>query len=1625
MGSIDERIVSMKFDNKSFENGVAQTMASIDKLNASLAQIGLVTGFADINTAADKVTLEGPMSALDRLKARFGLAGDDATEGMAGVEQAGERVTLSGPMAALDRLKARFGLTGDDAAEGMAGIEQSADRVELSGPMSALDKLKARFGLTGDDAAAGMAGIEQAGDRVELSGPMSALDRLKAQFGSTGANAASEFEEINTAADKVTFAEMASGIDNISSKISVMGVVAFTAINEISKSLLEFGKKTVTGLLDPILGGGKDRAIKIEQAKFQFRGLGQDVEKSMDSALAAVKGTAYGLDAAASVAAQFGATGMKAGDEMTGALRGVAGMAAMTGTSYEEIGQIFTTVAGEGKLSTMRMQQFATRGVNVAAQLAKQMGKSENEIRQMVRDGEISFKDFAKYMDEAFGEHATKANETYSGSLANVKAALSRVGASLQAPRLEAMRKIFNALTDVIDKFAEALEPAIEQYTKFTEISSDRVVEFLKSFNFDRLTKALPAVIQGVKNVFTSLLAIIKPIGQAFRDIFPPKTGEAWTNAANSFQAFTSKLIPSKKTAENLKRTFRGLFAVVHIGITIIGKIVQMFGKLLGASGQGAGGILNFTGSIGDFLVSVDKALTKGGLLTAFFDILTNVLSAPIKLLGAIGDAIFGLFDGADSSKVDKFGNSMSDLSDKLKPTGKAFDGLGKAWDKLKKLLQPALDEIGKALSGFGDIVASAFSADNIDTTLEFIQTGLIASLVGALKKALGADMGIDFGGGFLGQLSEMFKVLSGNLMAMQQNLKAKTLLSIAMAIGVLAAGVLVLSTIEPAALAKAMSAVVVGLGQLVAVMLLLAKTTAGKGFVGVTASAAALILLATAVTILSVAVTIFSKLSWNELVKGLVGVGGALVAVALGTKMLGPSLVLTAAGLIPLAIGMNLLAVAVMQFGNLSWEELVKGLVGSAGAIVGIGLAIRLMPPSIILIGPALIALAFAMNLLAVAVFAFGSMDLLTLGKGILGIAAALVAIGLAITVMPPTLALQAAGLLLVSIALTSMAAAIGAMGSLDILTLVKGIAALGAVLVVLGIGLTAMSGTLAGSAALLAAAAALAVIAPVLGFLGQLEIGTIVKGLAAIAAVLGILAIAGLVASAPLAALGIAMLPLAAVMVVTASAAYIFAEALQVMGGEGTKGIGVMVAAITAFIALLPAMLLGFVKGLVDIIAQIAIVAPQVTESLVKIITAMVGVIVKAAPQLLIAISTLIGLFVVAVVENGPKIIAAGFLLLVSFLSGLANNIGKVTTLGVKVVLEFLKAITKDIGKLVTAGAKFLVEFLGGIAKNMSKVVGAASNVVVKFLKAVASHTSKIISAGFDILIAFIKGIVDGFARVITTGIKLIGEFIVGINRGIPDLIEKAVEVVGTVIKSMAEGLVKLADVGAEAIIDFMNGMADTIREKAPRIREAGANLAGALISGMTFGLSDKVRPLFAKIREIVGKIPKAVRKLLGIRSPSKVFSEIGHQTMDGLTKGIFDGGSDTEQAMETSGNQVVKMAKRTMGNLGDILDGVIDLDPVIAPVLDLSAVHKEAGNLKYLNDSITAAASFNQASAISQEKTASETAQAAEAAQAGPSFNFEQNNYSPESLTDIEIYRRTNNQLSQVKSAIGLVP
>ena len=322
---------------------------------------------------------------------------------------------------------------------------------------------------------------------------ISTLEKLKTALDFS--KAGKGIDGIEKSVNNLDFSKITSSVEQLNSRFSTFGVAGMQVISNLTNAAINLGSTLVHKVIDPIATGGWARASNIAQAKFQLEGLGIAWEQISDDIDYGVKDTAYGLDAAAKVASQLVASGVQLGDQMKADLRAISGVAAMTNSTYEEIGHIFTTVAGQGKLMTMQLNQLAGRGLNVASKLGEELGKSEAEIREMVTKGEIDFQTFASAMDSAFGEHAKEANRTFTGSLANMKAGLSRIGANFATSFQDNMIDVYNTLKDIINNINKSkLGTLYKDFDNFAKKASKFVTGTLKKMDFKWVDKLVDSL---------------------------------------------------------------------------------------------------------------------------------------------------------------------------------------------------------------------------------------------------------------------------------------------------------------------------------------------------------------------------------------------------------------------------------------------------------------------------------------------------------------------------------------------------------------------------------------------------------------------------------------------------------------------------------------------------------------------------------------------------------------------------------------------------------------------------------------------------------------------------------------------------------------------------------------------------------------------------------------------------------------------------------------------------------------------------------------------------------------------------------------------------------------------------
>ena len=299
--------------------------------------------------------------------------------------------------------------------------------------------------------------------------------------------------------------KLSKDISNLYSYVTKIGTEVKTFI------AIKYAIKGIDAALKSVTEGGKRRAENLENAHFQLQGLLKDEEKVseiMNDVSKSVDGTAYGLDAAAKVASQLAASNVKAGDQMFTALRGIAGVAAMTNSSYEDIGRIFTQVAGQGRLMGDQLLQLSGRGMNAAATLAEEFGLTEAAVRDMVSKGQISFDMFSQAMDSAFGEHAKKANETMTGALSNVKSALGRIGALFYSPLIEqngALVQLFNALRVKTNELKDALAPTISKIVDIAIKAINWATSIINKIDFSSMASKILKPFTTVKQTFDDI----------------------------------------------------------------------------------------------------------------------------------------------------------------------------------------------------------------------------------------------------------------------------------------------------------------------------------------------------------------------------------------------------------------------------------------------------------------------------------------------------------------------------------------------------------------------------------------------------------------------------------------------------------------------------------------------------------------------------------------------------------------------------------------------------------------------------------------------------------------------------------------------------------------------------------------------------------------------------------------------------------------------------------------------------------------------------------------------------------------------------------------------------------------
>ena len=543
-------------------------------------------------------------------------------------------------------------------------------------------------------------------------------------------------EEVSKAAKEVDMTPIVTSAKNVEKSFSTMEIVGITAISRLTNSLITFGSNLGRNFWNSTIGqikaGGWKRASDIKAGKFMLEGLGlgdRNVELLSEAAQKAVKGTAAGLGEAMKAAGVMATSGLKDAEKMETTLRGIAGVSAMTGRSFENIANIYSTVASNGKLMTMQLRQFSFAGINAAAVLAKQLGKTEAEINDMVTKGKIDFETFSDAMSDAFGKHAEDANKTFEGSMANMKAALSRIGEKFATPFMDNAKDVFNVLRVFFDSVKDAMAPIHDDFANLMKIGNMFVhkvfspfVEKVKDAEGNtkwiaKENKILENIVAGVRNLYSIVVLIFKTFADAFRDVFPPLS-----DTTETFKEFTGSLMPTNEGLKTLKFAFKVILIVIKQVTDTLGTLLNIGAKALSVIFAIANKLLGTFGFLDETTGDLFESLKNFKLVEKIMDgigiAVVMVGSAIAGVISLIGKLINKLKEFVSFDVIKNIGiNIINGIVNGLKI---GFDLLKKVWTSIINFIP---ESIKKALK--------ISSPSKIMKTIGgFIMAGLVAGLI-------------------------------------------------------------------------------------------------------------------------------------------------------------------------------------------------------------------------------------------------------------------------------------------------------------------------------------------------------------------------------------------------------------------------------------------------------------------------------------------------------------------------------------------------------------------------------------------------------------------------------------------------------------------------------------------------------------------------------------------------------------------------------------------------------------------------------------------------------------------------------------------------------------------------------
>lgn len=205
---------------------------------------------------------------------------------------------------------------------------------------------------------------------------------------------------------------------------------------------------------------------EFQQLEVAFTTLLQSKEKAdvlMSQMVELAAKTPFDLQGVASGARQLLAYGFAA-EDITDTLTRLGNVAAGLGLNLQDLTWLYGTTAVQGRLYTRDVMQFQSRGIDLAGELATQLGKTRAEISQMVTEGKIGFPEVQKAIESMTNEGGKFYNlmqeqsKTITGLISNLGDALDMMFNDLGKSQEGVITGVLKGTVSLVENYQKVLD---------------------------------------------------------------------------------------------------------------------------------------------------------------------------------------------------------------------------------------------------------------------------------------------------------------------------------------------------------------------------------------------------------------------------------------------------------------------------------------------------------------------------------------------------------------------------------------------------------------------------------------------------------------------------------------------------------------------------------------------------------------------------------------------------------------------------------------------------------------------------------------------------------------------------------------------------------------------------------------------------------------------------------------------------------------------------------------------------------------------------------------------------------------------------------------------------------------